>query len=231
MELRIDAPGKNALSLSSMEALLDGIAEAKGEPLLLTGAGDAFSAGLNLKEVATLDRTGMRDFLDALDRLIMALYLYPAPTVAYVNGHAIAGGCVLALCCDESIAEDDPKIRIGLNETALGLPFPPRILAMIQRAVRPAALERVVLGAELFDPTEAARLGLVDAVAKNGRALADARLELLASHPRAVYAHTKLVLRKATFDVEDAQRDFQERLEPMWTSDALKAKIKARFAR
>ncbi|CAN5603363.1 enoyl-CoA hydratase/isomerase family protein [soil metagenome] len=231
MDLRIDAPGKNALSLASMEALLEGIARAKGEPLLVSGAGDAFSAGLNLKEVSSIDRAGMRRFLDTLDRLVEALYLYPAPTVAHVNGHAIAGGCVIALCCDESIAEDDPKIRIGLNETALGLPFPPKILAMVQRAVRPAALERVVLGAELFDPTEAARLGLVDMVAKDSRKLAEERLALLASHPREIYRHTKLALRHGTFDVGDAQRDFEERLEPAWTGEEVRGRIRARLAR
>ena len=233
MELLLDAPGKNALSTSSMEALLDGIARANGEPLLLAGGpgSGAFSAGLNLKEVATLDRAGMRRFLATLDRLVEALYAYPAPTVAHVNGHAIAGGCVLALCCDESVADDDPTIRIGLNETALGLPFPPRILAMVQRTVRPAVLERVVLGAELYAPADALRVGLVDAVAKNGRALAEERLALLAAHPRAIYAHTKAVLRAGTFDVAAQQRDFEERLEPLWTGPELKARIAKMFAR
>lgn len=231
MELRIDAPGKNALSLASMEALLDGIARAGGEPLLITGAGDTFSAGLNLKEVLSLDRAGMRRFLATLDRLVEALYLYPAPTIAWVNGHAIAGGCVVALCCDESIAEDDPKIRIGLNETALGLPFPPRILAMVRRAVRPATLERVVLGAELFEPKDAARLGLVDEAVTGARGRAEERLALLSSHPRDVYAHTKLVLRHGTFDVAEEQRDFEERLEPLWTGEAVRSRIRARLAR
>ncbi len=233
MELLLDAPGKNALSTASMEALLEGLARADGEPILLTGrpGSGAFSAGLNLKEVAGLDRAGMRHFLATLDRLVEALYSYPAPTVAHVNGHAIAGGCVLALCCDESIADDDPAIRIGLNETALGLPFPPRILAMVQRTVRPAVLERVVLGAELFAPAEAARMGLVDAVAKDGRKLAEERLAFLASHPRAVYAHTKGVLRKGTFDVDAAQADFEARIEPLWTGPELKARIQKMFSR
>jgi enoyl-CoA hydratase/carnithine racemase len=233
MELRIDAPGKNALSIASMEALIEGLERAKGEPILLTGApgSGAFSAGLNLKEVAGLDRAGMRRFLATLDRLVETLYMYPAPTVAHVNGHAIAGGCVLALCCDESIAEDDPDLRIGLNETALGLPFPPRILAMVRRTVRPAVLERVVLGAELFPPTEAARLGLVDVVSKDARALADERLALLARHPRAVYAHTKAVLRRGTFDVDAEQREFEERIEPLWTGPELKERIRQLFAR
>ena len=233
MEIVIDAPGKNALSTSSMESLLAAIEAAKGEPLLFTGAlgSGAFSAGLNLKEVVALDRAGMRRFLATLDRLVEAIYMYPAPTVAYVNGHAIAGGCVLALCCDESVAEDDPTIRIGLNETALGLPFPPRVLAMVQRTVRPAVLERVVLGAELFDVTEAARLGLVDAVARDGRKTAEERLAHLASHPRAIYAHTKGVLRAGTFDVGAAQADFEARLEPIWTGPELRARIAARLAR
>ena len=72
--------------------------------MLLTGDGDAFSAGLNLKEVASLDAPGMERFLATLEKMVTTLFEYPGPTIAWVNGHAIAGGCVLALCCDHRVA-------------------------------------------------------------------------------------------------------------------------------
>src|SRR5690606_9804653 len=99
-ELTIQGPGKNALGRELMGSLLAQLREADGEPLLLTGAGDAFSAGLNLKELLELDEAGMDGFRRLLGELSAALFDYPGPTVALVNGHAIAGGCVLALCCD-----------------------------------------------------------------------------------------------------------------------------------
>ncbi len=168
----LSAPGKNALSIAVLEGVRRDVEATGGEPFLLTGAGDTFCAGLNLKEVATLDGAGMRRLLGALDAAVEAIFHHPAPTVACVNGHAIAGGCVLAMCCDLVVAGAEPRIRIGLNETALGLPFPPRILAMVRSRVPPGAVDRVVLEAGLHAPAEARALGLVDEVADDARGVA-----------------------------------------------------------
>ena len=129
----LSAPGKNALSIAVLERLRRDVETTHGEPFLLTGAGDVFCAGLNLKELVTLDVAGVQRLLEALDGAVDALFHHPAPTAAWVNGHAIAGGCVLAMCCDVAVASSDPRIRIGLNETALGLPLPPRITALARR--------------------------------------------------------------------------------------------------
>src|SRR6186713_1147523 len=161
-ELIIEGPGRNALGTAVMQRLLTGLRDGGGRPLLLRGAGDTFSAGLDLKEVAGLEAPAMERYLLLLDDLIDALYCYSGPTVAAVNGHAIAGGCVLALCCDLRVMADDPKLRIGLNEVALGLEFPPKILALARRRLPPRWLERVVLEAGLHEPAAALALGLVD---------------------------------------------------------------------
>ena len=100
--------------------------------MFLTGDGDAFSAGLNLKEVAALDERGMARFLETLERMVTALYEYPGPVVAWVNGHAIAGGCVVALACDHRLMTSAPRARIGLNEVPLGLRFPPRTWRLVR---------------------------------------------------------------------------------------------------
>src|SRR6516165_1701879 len=136
-ELVLNGPGKNALGSDVMQAIVHGVRAADGRPILVTGTGDAFSAGLNLKEVAALDRPGMERFLLLLDEVMDTLYGYPGPTVAAVNGHAIAGGCVIALCCDLRIATNDPRARIGLNEVARGLEFPPKILALTRQRSTP----------------------------------------------------------------------------------------------
>src|SRR4051812_44889060 len=86
----LSGAGKNALSIALMQRALHELREAQGEPVFLTGDGDAFSAGLNLKELSTLDVDGMSTFLHTLEELVKALYEHPAPVVAYVNGHAIA---------------------------------------------------------------------------------------------------------------------------------------------
>src|SRR5258706_356550 len=111
MEIVMNGPGKNCLGTEMMDWLLAKLREAVGAPILLTGSADAFCAGLNLKEVVSLDSVGMEAYLRKFEALAETLYTYPGPTVALINGHAIAGGCVLALCCDHQVIQDDPKIR------------------------------------------------------------------------------------------------------------------------
>ena len=227
-ELTISAPGRNALSSVLMERMIAELRAAAGRPLLLIGAEGAFSAGLNLKEVATLDLAGMTRFLGLLDDLVDALYGYPGPTVACVNGHAIAGGCMLVLCCDLRVVADDPALRIGLNEVPLGLEFPPKLLALVQRRVSRRSLERVALEGALHDPRSALQLGLVDEVASDAHAAARAALVRLATSPRAEYVATKQALRCGALDLSEEQRRyFREHIVPAWCAPAVKARISA----
>ena len=199
----LSGPGKNSLSTPLMERMLSEVREAKAEPLFLTGEGDVFSAGLNLKEIAEHDVAGMTKFLGTLEDLVKALFEHPAPTVAWVNGHAIAGGCVMTLCCDLRFMTARPGPRIGLNEVALGLRFPPLTFEMTRRRVNAQLLERVVLDAALYDAPTAQRLGLIDEIGEE----ADARamLEKLSGHPRDVYAEAKRLMR-GTLEVPEAAR-------------------------
>jgi enoyl-CoA hydratase len=232
LTLTIDGPGKNALGTPVMKALLAGLAKAGDEPVLLVGAGDAFSAGLNLAEVTTLDEPAMARFLDTLERLVAALSLHPGPTVACVNGHAIAGGCVLALCCDHRVATVDARTRIGLNEVAIGVQYPPVLFRIVGQRLPPKAWERVILGAELHDPETALRLGLVDEVASNPLAVATERLAALAAHPRAAYASAKRARRAPLLALTDAdRRRVAEEVVPSWAAEETKARLRGLLRR
>lgn len=222
----LSAPGKNALSIAVLEGVRRDVEATGGEPFLLTGAGDAFCAGLNLKEVATLDHAGVLRLLSALDAAVEALFHHPAPTVAWVNGHAIAGGCVLAMCCDLVVASPDPRMRIGLNETALGLPFPPKVTALARHRLAPGALERVLLGGDVHSPTDARALGLVDVVSGEAEAIASEGLARLASFPRAAYALNKRQLRSGALSNPTDDRIFAEIL-PIWDSEQTRSRAAA----
>jgi enoyl-CoA hydratase/carnithine racemase len=224
--LTVDGPGKNALGTAVMESVIRPARAAAERPVLVVGAGDAFSAGLDLKEVASLDRDGMARYLALLDDMIDALYYHDGPMVACVNGHAIAGGCVIALCADVRVATADPRARIGLNEVALGLEFPPKIMRLAQRRVAPRSLERVLLEAGLYEPRRALELGLVDEVAEDPRPRAEALLAALAAHPPEIYRATKRTLRRGTIHLTDADRRyFREEVLPRWTAPAVKEKV------
>jgi enoyl-CoA hydratase/carnithine racemase len=221
----LSGPGKNALSAALMRRTLDEVRAAKNAPLFLTGEGDAFSAGLNLKEVAALDVEGMSTFLGTLEALVKELYEYPAPIVAWINGHAIAGGCMLALCADVRVMTSRPGARIGLNEVALGLRFPPQTFAMVKARLTAPALERVLLEAALYEASEARHLGLVDVI--GDEAQARAMLEKLAGHPHEVFAATKLLLRPRLAIDAEGQRAFREETIPHWASPERRASMLA----
>lgn len=225
-EIVMDGPGKNCLSLEMLTFLREQLRAAGGQPVLLTGAGDAFSAGLHLKQLAAMDPAEMLDYLRLVEGCFTDLYQYPGPTVALVNGHAIAGGAVLTLCCDHRVAQTNPRARIGLNEVALGVLFPPRTLAMVRRR----APERAILGAGLFDPATALHLGMVDEVSDDAATLARVRLRELAAHPALAYARTKAMLRglrpQDIVSDEEQSRGLEEAL-PAWTSPETKERILA----
>ena len=223
--IRLEGPGKNSLSTELMQRMLASVREAGDAPLFVTGEGDAFSAGLNLKEIASLDVGGLAKFLGVLEDLVQALYEHPGPTVAWVNGHAIAGGCVMALCCDVRVMTARAGVRIGLNEVALGLQFPPRTYRMCADRVPAASLARVLLEAELYLAPEAIALGLVDVMGEEVDARA--RLEKLASHPRAAYAAAKRAVRGSLAVPVAEQRRFVSEVIPTWAAPELKARLRA----
>lgn len=230
-ELLIDGPGKNALSSELMTSLRERIEAAGDAPLLLRGANGAFSAGLDLKEVVSLDPTGMDAFLRRLEALMATLFHYPGPTVACLDGHAIAGGCILALCCDRIVCAPQPKLRIGLNEAALGLRFPPTVFTIVRHRVAPRYLDEIVLGAALYGPEDALRVGLVDELAADPLATSQAWLERLAGHPPAAYAAIKRDLKPDARPNEATLGAYLEEALPMWTGDALKSRLRAVLGR
>ncbi|MBI5362873.1 MAG: enoyl-CoA hydratase/isomerase family protein [Planctomycetes bacterium] len=226
--IRMNHPGKNALSTKLMTWIEEELERAGDQPILLTGSADAFCAGLDLREIASLGRGALERFLRQIDRIAARLYDHPAPVVAAVNGHAIAGGAVLMTCCDWRVATTNPKTRIGVNEVALGVCYPPKILKILLHRISAQNRARLLLGAHLHAPADALEVGLVDELADDVDAAAAKRIAELSAHPRAAYAHTKALLRRGvtTLGAEDERR-FTEMELPLWISDVVKERVQA----
>jgi enoyl-CoA hydratase len=148
---------------SDLQAAMVELQSAEALPVVLTGSGRCFCAGLDLRELFELDRTTLASFVDRLDETVLAWFSLPRPTVAAVNGHAIAGGCVLALACDMRVAVDR-EATIGLNEVQVGIPFPAVPLTVTRHALSPAHVREVLLMGALYAPDAAQARGLVDEV-------------------------------------------------------------------
>jgi enoyl-CoA hydratase/carnithine racemase len=170
--ITIDEPEhRNPMSVTTMTGLLAATRQAMADPavrvLVYTGAGDqAFSAGGDLSGSFVDDPVGLHRSRGALADLFRTMFRGGKPTVARVNGHALAGGFGLAVACDITICVEDAKL--GATEVRVGL-WPMMISAVLLRSLpRKAALELMLTG-RLIDPYEAQRLGAVSrVVARDG---------------------------------------------------------------
>src|SRR5207245_4150605 len=123
----------------------------------------------------------------------LALLALPKPTVAMVNGHAIAGGLVLALACDYRLGLDG-DYKIGLNEVAIGASYPKVALEITRLRLAHQRASELLLGAALYPAGQAIRLGVVDELFPADK-LEDTvmrRAERMGAFPREAYVHTKL---------------------------------------
>ena len=124
--IRFDRPPVNAIDLAVTEelgALAAALERAPPKALVLTGTGATFSAGLDLKAVPAYAPAERKALVLSINRMVRRLYGLPCPTVAAVNGHAIAGGLVMALACDLRIAAAGAA-KLALSEVNVGIPFP-----------------------------------------------------------------------------------------------------------
>lgn len=146
----------NALDLELLNDLIAAVAELSepAPPMVLTGSGRSFSAGIDLKRITSEGPEYVGAFLSALSKAFLAVFEYPGPSVAAVNGHAIAGGFVFAAACDHRVAADGGA-KVGLSEVRVGVPFPTAAIEIVRHAVGTALASRYALGAELYGVREA----------------------------------------------------------------------------
>src|SRR5438874_13747500 len=156
--IRLENGKANAIGPSFLDRL-DGLLGQLGDAraAVITGQGSAFSAGLELPVLVDLDRATMRRFIHQFEAVMLRVFELPIPLVAAVNGHAIAGGCVLALQADLRLAADRDA-RIGLNETQLGIGLPAVVLETLRCQVPASSLAPIALEGKLFSPRDALAL-------------------------------------------------------------------------
>jgi enoyl-CoA hydratase len=196
--LTLDRPPANAEDESLLTDLSTALDRAAGDAavraVVLTGHGRFFSGGFDLSgarregEPLVVMTTLFRD-------VHVKLLTLPKPTVAMMNGHAIAGGLVLVLACDYRLGLDG-DYKIGLNEVAIGASFPKVALEIVRlRLTHPRAAE-LLLGAALYPASQALRLGVVDELlpAEKLEDTVMRRAARMGAFPREAYAHTKQAL-------------------------------------
>ena len=197
--LKLERAHGNAINGELVDALFAALAEAEADPeirgVLFTSAGKLFSPGLDLQELFLLDRRSMEHFMRRFTASMLALYVFPKPVVASIHGHALAGGCVIGLCCDWRVLRRGALV--GLNEVKVGVPLPFGVALIVRDAVPRNRVDQVALLGRNHSDEAALDAGLADELADDGRveSTARARLDEFISKDAVSLAITKRYLR------------------------------------
>jgi enoyl-CoA hydratase len=226
--IKLSAGKANAMGvelLDQIQAAFDEVEASGARCAVVTGYDRYFSAGLALPSLIELDRLQMKRFIDHFSRTMVRVFECRVPVVAAINGHAIAGGCVLALQADARIMAD-VDVCIGLSEVKLGMGLPAVVVETLRHCVPASALVPIALEGRLLKPKEALALGLVDELCPpdelEGRAFA--RAMDLGSVPTAGFAQVKRALRRPVLDaIARTETEETERWLDTWFSPAARA--------
>jgi len=234
---------RNAISyelIDDLLAVLDEVVKSSALVLVLTGAGKAFCSGMDLENLKALtgrsSEQSLRDS-ETMARLFRTLYDFPKPTIAAVNGAAIAGGCGLATLCDFTLAV--PEAKFGYTEVRIG--FVPAIVStFLLRQVGEKHARDLLLTGRIIGAEEAVRMGLINEIVAPERLLDRAQqlaAQLMENSPASL-AYTKRLLSeharadldsqirsavkenasiRATHDFREGVSSFLEKRKPQWS--------------
>ena len=234
---------RNAVSYELIDDLIRALEEVRNSSagiLILTGAGKAFCSGLDLDTLkALIGRTLEQNLEDSrtMVGLFRSLYEFPKPTIAAVNGAAIAGGTGLALLCDFTLAV--PEAKFGYTEVRIG--FVPAIVStFLLRQVGEKIARDLLLTGRIFDAAEALKMGLINEIVPPEKLLDRARelaAQLAESSPQSLFCTKRLLTDHAraeldaqieaairenagireTADFREGITSFLEKRKPKWT--------------
>ena len=187
----------NALNLQLVNQLAENLRKVRDDSdvhsLVLGSSNEKFfSIGFDIPELFKLTRKDFRAFYQAFNRVCMDLYTLPKPTIAAITGHAIAGGCILALCCDYRFIAEGRKL-MGLNEIKLGIPVPYPGDCILRHVVGTRNAREISGTGEFYRPEELLQIGMVDQVLSLKQVLPKSieKAKLLGALPHAAFGMIK----------------------------------------
>jgi methylglutaconyl-CoA hydratase len=242
--ITLNRPDKrNAISYELIDDLIRALEEVKNSAartLVLTGAGKAFCSGMDLDDLKSLiGRTPEQNLEDSrkMVSLFRSLYEFPKPTIAAVNGAAIAGGTGLALLCDFTLTV--PEAKFGYTEVRIG--FVPAIVAtFLLRQVGEKIARDLLLTGRIFEVQEALKMGLINEIVPAEKLLPRARelaAQLAENSPLSLFNTKRLLTDRAraeldmqieaavrenagireSADFREGVESFLEKRKPKWT--------------
>lgn len=222
----------NAINLEMVERLRETLDELAADcsvcGIVLTGDGAFFSFGFDIPELCGLERAMFRQFVGEFAALCTQVFMYPKPMVAAINGHAVAGGWMLAQACDHRFVSRG-KIKLGLNEVRFGAALWASSIAILNSLAPPAVARRMMLRGDFLTPEQALELGLVDSVVDQ-QSLVDAAINDVkhcSSGPPAAYAAIKRTARLPILDAcSSYESESLDEFVDLWYSNETRDQLK-----
>lgn len=231
LTLRLAHGKASVLDIPLLEAISAALAEASAnsavKALVITGTASIFSAGVDLKQILEGGADYAHKYIPILDRVLEELFAFDKPMVSAINGHAIAGGCIVALAADYRLMAAG-RGRMGIPELKVGVPFPSSAFEIVRFSVPRSQAQTLYYRASTYLPEEALARGLVDEVLPADEVLAAAEKVAveLASIPGESFSISKRMLRGPVIQqMADNREEFSEDIKARWSADESYAHI------
>jgi len=229
--LRMKHGKANALDVEFCRGLVEEFGRLQTAParsVVLTGQGRIFSAGVDLLRITEEGPEYIRRFLEGLHDFCETIFAFPKPVVAAINGHAVAGGFILACMADRRIMARGGG-RVGLPELLVGLPFPPGPMEILRFALPPRHLAPMIYSGATFEPGPALDRGLIDEVRDPDELLggAVAAAKALGDVGHHTFRLTKAQIRQSALERMRARhREFGAEVERIWTAPETLSRVR-----
>jgi len=226
--LKLSIGRVNALELETIDELETVLKSLENDPkvssVVFTGEGSFFSYGFNIPMLLDYSKDEFTHFVTRFTELYSYLFLYPKPVVAALNGHTIAGGCILALACDARIMASG-KPRLSLNELTFGATFLAGATEMLRFWAGNNHTTKILYSGQFYSAEESESMGLVQHVVPPellmDKAYSEAR-RLGEKHPEA-FASIKSLLRTPIADsMKIYEPDSIKAFVDIWYSDTVR---------
>jgi len=229
--VRLERGKVNALNEQVVDELASCLRGLETDPavrgVLLTGTGKFFSFGFDIPEFLDMPKEAFTGYLRKFATLYRELFVHPRPVVAALNGHTVAGGCMLATACDVRVMARE-NAKIGLNEVGFGSSLFAGSLELLRFWVGDRRAQEIVYGGALYTAEQALDLGLVDAVVADGGLLDEARdrLEQLAGKsPRAFRSIKRLLRAPLAEEIQRREEASVQEFVEIWYSKETRAEL------
>jgi 3,2-trans-enoyl-CoA isomerase len=231
-EILLNRPKVNAINGQVVDELAQCFDEIRGDDtakaIILTGEGSFFSFGFDVPELYDYEKKDFAEFMFNFSDLLRRVFLFPKPVVGALNGHTVAGGCILALACDYRIMVDE-KAKISLNEITFGSTLFSSAVEMLRFLVGSRNASTILYSGRMNSADEALRLGLIDKAVPKEELLSYARsiAEDHASRDTHAFKGIKYLLRNQIADyIKVSEKESVLEFVDIWYSESARASLR-----